>query len=112
MRLPLIAVLALCACPHPTEPDSGQPDSGGDVDAGHDAGRPQHDAGVDAGWVSVAIADWCHDLSTAICWRDIRCGRIDETLLTACIARVSLGCDSAGYQRSVTEGRSGYDPIR
>src|SRR4051812_41535229 len=87
-RLTLVLFLAACPTPPVPPPDSGMDvDSGMTVDAGRDAGHPVHDAGVDAGWVDVPEAQWCRAFATARCWLDLRCGRIDEALLSDCIDR-------------------------
>jgi hypothetical protein len=115
MRLCLLplACAALLACPAPVEVmDSGLPIDSGSMDAGQDAGHPPHDAGFDAGWQSVPETLWCHSLATARCWRSLRCGSIDDTLLSDCIARGEFGCDSVAYVRSGAEGRHSYDPVR
>ena len=113
---PLLAVLsslALLACPRPPDKvDSGMPEVDAGSDAGYDAGRPVRDAGFDGGWGSVAIADWCRARATALCWRDIRCGRTDVTLIDTCLATRSFGCDSSAYVRSNAEGRHAYDPVQ
>ena len=111
MRLlaPLIC-LTLFACPPPTPVVDAGPEDSGFIDAGHDAGRPPRpEAGTDAGWVNVPIAQWCVSNATARCWRDIRCGRIDSSLLDNCVADKSLTCDSSAYVRSNAEGRHLYD---
>src|SRR5437868_2979904 len=117
MRLSLAAAfcLALLACPKPPElTDSGMPmedAGGGPPDSGHDAGRTVRDAGPpDAGWSRVEISDWCRSRATAQCWRDIRCGRTDLSLIDACIAAKTFGCDQGAYIRSNMEGRHAFDP--
>lgn len=114
--LPAAVCLALLACPRtPDVPDSGMPveDSGTPtMDAGRDAGRPVRDAGVDAGWGMVQISDWCRARATAQCWRDVRCGRTDVSLLDTCISTKQHGCDSAAYALSSSQGRHTYDPMQ
>jgi len=78
-----------------------------------DAGKPPpHDAGVDAGWAPVPEAQWCHAQATARCWRDLRCGRIDGTLVDDCIARTEITCDTSAYVTSGMQGRHTYDPMQ
>ncbi|MBL8950967.1 MAG: hypothetical protein JNK82_09340, partial [Myxococcaceae bacterium] len=120
MRLSaFIACLALCACPPPPEgpldsgavdSGTGEPDDAGELDAGHDAGRPPRpDAGVDAGWVNVPEAQWCRSLALARCWRDARCLRIDQTRIDDCVARNLVTCDNAAYVLGSSYGMHRYD---
>lgn len=112
-RLAPVLFAALFACPPPAKMDAGMPvEDSGVPDAGHDAGRPVRDAGFDAGWENVPEAQWCRSQALARCWRDLRCGRIDETLIEDCAYRASLGCDTALYLASAAAGRHTYDPAR
>jgi hypothetical protein len=83
------------------------------MDAGHDGGHPPRpDAGFDAGFTDVPVADWCADNALAQCERDERCGRIDDNTLPLCLTSKSVSCDPVGYSRSVADGRLSYDSMK
>ncbi|MBX7114112.1 MAG: hypothetical protein K1X64_07230 [Myxococcaceae bacterium] len=84
-----------------------------DDDAGFDAGRLFPDAGpLDAGFTTVAIADWCRLQSEAQCLRAVRCTRLDSAAMKACVLRAELECDSASLVSSVEHGRQTFDNVR
>jgi hypothetical protein len=94
--------------------DAGAVDSGSDAgrDAGHDAGHTRFDAGYDAGFTFVPVDQWCNWQRYAQCWRDYRCGRIDETLIDNCVARKLPNCDPLGYAYSVGAGKLAFDSVQ
>ncbi|MFT3839769.1 MAG: hypothetical protein QM723_22475 [Myxococcaceae bacterium] len=111
--------LALCACPGDKKPDGGSGGGavgggsatgggggggGGVGGGGHDAGM--HDAGViDAGFKGVTVDEWCADLASASCSRDLRCQSVDDTHWAECLQRYLSVCDQTSFSRGVHEGR-------
>ncbi|GMU58817.1 MAG: hypothetical protein AMXMBFR34_05800 [Myxococcaceae bacterium] len=114
MRHPWLSLAAcvLCACPAPqSQEDSGAPPpDAGPVDAGLlDAGPPRRDAGLpDAGFTQVPAASWCAARAQALCFRDVRCGRLSAGGLPDCLQREALECEQAALTRAVAEGRLQY----
>jgi hypothetical protein len=107
------AACALCACAPLSGLDGGQGDAGldaGETDSGlPDAGPSQRDAGLpDAGFTQVPFTSWCAARAEALCFRDVRCGRVSHARMADCRARRALECDQAAITRGATENRLQY----
>jgi len=109
-RLLPFALLALSACPPAmTAEDSGVEDAGATDSGTPDAGPTRRDAGTpDAGFTSAPASAWCSAQARALCWRDVRCGRVAMERLATCEARRLLDCDQPATTRAVAEGRLQY----
>lgn len=108
----LLSLVVLAGCPQPvTTPDASVEDSGVELDAGVDAGRPPRDAGIpDAGFAAAPVEAWCALRAAAECDRDRRCGRLSSAGLAGCIQQRTFpsACDQPALTRGVSEHRLQY----